>query len=75
MYEIIDDDIENLPKVHYFYYILQRNMDLVKIKPMIEKLSKGLDESKIIFYMVDADSNDGHLQDLMLKVFRFLLLR
>jgi thioredoxin-like negative regulator of GroEL len=34
---------------------------------MIEKLSEGLDKSKIIFYMVDIDNNDELSSRLKIK--------
>ena len=43
---------------------------------MIQKLSEGLDESKIIFYMVDIDQNDELSNKFNIKsVPTFLLFR
>ena len=51
--EILDKDCYLL-----FYFTATWCKPCQRIKPMIEKLSNGLDKSTIIFYMIDIDEND-----------------
>ena len=58
---IIDNDISILKDKEcliLFYFTAKWCGPCQKIKPMIEKLSEGLNNSKVEVYMVDIDVND-----------------
>lgn len=61
---IENDDISDLNSeknkdcYKLFYFTASWCGPCKRIKPLIEKLSEGLDESKIIFYQVDIDLNE-----------------
>mgnify|MGYP001170914203 CR=1 FL=1 len=58
---IENDDISDLKDkncLKLFYFTASWCGPCKRIKPLIEKLSEGLDESKIIFYQVDIESNE-----------------
>ena len=60
MYEIIDDNIDDLSGNSLFllFFTAKWCGPCKRIKPMIQKLSEGLDSSQIIFCKVDIDRND-----------------
>lgn len=61
MLEIKNNDISSLKdKECYilFYFTASWCGPCKRIKPLIEKLSEGLDLSKIEFYMIDIDENE-----------------
>uniref|UniRef100_A0A6C0BUZ6 Thioredoxin domain-containing protein n=1 Tax=viral metagenome TaxID=1070528 RepID=A0A6C0BUZ6_9ZZZZ len=61
MKNIENDDISDLKDkncLKLFYFTASWCGPCKRIKPLIEKLSEGLDESKIIFYQVDIESNE-----------------
>jgi thioredoxin 1 len=51
-------DLNNKDCYKLFYFTASWCGPCKRIKPLIEKLSEGLDESKIIFYQVDIDLNE-----------------
>ena len=70
MYIIIDNDISVLKDkdcLILFYFTAKWCGPCQKIKPMIEKMSEGLDTSKIEVYMVDIDENDELALELKVK--------
>jgi thioredoxin 1 len=70
MYIIIDNDISILKDKEcliLFYFTATWCGPCQKIKPMIEKLSEGLDNSKVEVYMVDIDENDELALELKVK--------
>jgi len=75
---IMNNDIGDLnTKKCYklFYFTASWCGPCKRIKPLIEKLSIGLDESNIIFYEIDIDSNDELSEKYNIKsVPSFLLL-
>jgi|TARA_B110000495_G_C22672835_1_gene397559 thioredoxin 1 len=70
MHLIIDNDISILKDKEcliLFYFTATWCGPCQKIKPMIEKLSEGLDNSKVEVYMVDIDENDELALELKVK--------
>lgn len=69
MIDIIDDNINDLSGNSLFllYFTAKWCGPCQKIKPMIQKLSEGLDESNIVFYMVDIDKNDELSSKMKIK--------
>ena len=70
MEEITEDnisDILNQSEYLLFYFTATWCGPCQKIKPMIEKLSEGLDNSKVEVYMVDIDENDELALELKVK--------
>ena len=67
---ITDNDISILKDKEcliLFYFTATWCGPCQKIKPMIEKLSEGLDNSKVEVYMVDIDENDELALELKVK--------
>ena len=67
---ITDNDISILKDKEcliLFYFTAKWCGPCQKIKPMIEKLSEGLDNSKVEVYMVDIDENDDLALELKVK--------
>ena len=61
MIEIINNDksiLENKDYYILFYFTASWCGPCRKIKPLLEKLSDGLDKSKVVFAQVDIDIND-----------------
>tara|TARA_B110001450_G_C17345227_1_gene369159 strand:+ start:24 stop:338 length:315 start_codon:yes stop_codon:yes gene_type:complete len=74
---ISNDDLSDLNENCYklFYFTATWCGPCKRIKPLIEKLSEGLDGSTIIFYQVDIDLNDKLSEKYKIKsVPSFLLL-
>ena len=58
---IVDNDISILKEKNcyfLFYFTASWCGPCQKIKPLLEKLSEGLDSSKIEIYMIDIDDNE-----------------
>ena len=67
---IIDNDISILKDKEcliLFYFTATWCGPCQRIKPMVQKLSEGLDSSKVEVYMVDIDENDSLALDLKVK--------
>ena len=63
MIEIINNDksiLENKDYYILFYFTASWCGPCRKIKPLLEKLSDGLDKSKVVFAQVDIDINDDY---------------
>ena len=70
MLEIHDNDISILKDkkcLILFYFTATWCGPCQKIKPMIQKLSDGLDKDKVEIYMVDIDENDELALKLKVK--------
>jgi len=70
MLEIHDNNITSLKEkkcLILFYFTAKWCGPCQKIKPMIQKLSDGLDNSKVEIYMVDIDENDELALELNVK--------
>ena len=70
MKEILQNDISFLKgKECYFlfYFTAKWCGPCKRISPLIEKLSEGLDESKVEIYKVDLDENDELSTELKVK--------
>ena len=70
MKEIKDNDISVLKgKVCYilFYFTASWCRPCQKIKPLIEKISDGVDPKKLEIYKVDIDDNDELALELKVK--------
>ena len=67
---IIDNDISILKDKEcliLFYFTATWCGPCQRIKPMIQKLSEGFDESKLEVCMVDIDENDELADELQIK--------
>lgn len=70
MKEIKENDISHLKgkECHILFYFTATWCGPCKrIYPLIEKLSEGLDESKVEIYKVDIDKNDELSSELKVK--------
>ena len=70
MLEIENNDISFLKDnecLILFYFTAAWCGPCQRIKPMVQKLSEGLDSSKVEVYMVDIDENDSLALDLKVK--------
>ena len=70
MLEIKDNNLSSLKDKEcflLFYFTASWCGPCKKIKPLIEKLSEGLDESKVEIYKVDIDKNDELSSELKVK--------
>ena len=70
MLEIENNDISFLKDkkcLILFYFTATWCGPCQKIKPMIDKLSEGLDKDKVEVYMVDIDENDELALELKVK--------
>lgn len=70
MLKIHDNDISVLKDkkcLILFYFTATWCDPCQKIKPMIQKLSNGLDTNKVEVYMVDIDENDELALELKVK--------
>lgn len=70
MIEINNNDISFLKdkkSLILFYFTASWCKPCQKIKPMINKLSDGLDKTKVEIYMIDIDENDKLALDLKIK--------
>ena len=53
--------------LHLFYFTAKWCGPCQKIKPMIQKLSDGMDDSKVEVCMVDIDENDELSDELQIE--------
>ena len=70
MLEINDNDISVLKDkkcLILFYFTARWCGPCQKIKPLIQKMSEGLDNNKVEIYMVDIDENDELALELKVK--------
>ena len=70
MKEITNNDISHLKDkecLFLFYFTASWCGPCKRMYPLIEKLSEGLDESKVEIYKVDIDENDELASDLKVK--------
>jgi thioredoxin 1 len=70
MKEITNNDISHLKDkecLFLFYFTASWCGPCKRIYPLIEKISEGLDESKVEIYKVDIDENDELASDLKVK--------
>tara|TARA_B100001123_G_C15236303_1_gene997250 strand:+ start:833 stop:1159 length:327 start_codon:yes stop_codon:yes gene_type:complete len=70
MFEIKNNDISILKDkkcLILFYFTAPWCGPCQKIKPLIQKMSEGLDNNKVEIYMVDIDENDELALELKVK--------
>jgi len=70
MKEITNNDISHLKGkecLFLFYFTASWCGPCKRMYPLIEKMSEGLDESKVEIYKVDIDENDDLASDLKVK--------
>ena len=70
MLEINNNDISVLKNKKFlilFYFTASWCGPCQKIKPLIQKMSEGLDNNKVEIYMIDIDENDELALELKVK--------
>ena len=70
MEEILNNDISGLKDkecLFLFYFTAKWCGPCKRVAPLIEKLSEGIDKTKVEFFKVDIDENDTLASDLKIK--------